>query len=91
MSRAQPIERMASQWPFPNEYNQHSCGSGTDLPPVLNGVRCVFCGEPAGKSYLCSRGRAVCDKKKCRFALAREAKQFLATAQCLVTTSKAAT
>lgn len=46
--------------------------AGMDLPPVLNGVRCVFCDGPAGKSYLVSRGRAVCEKKSCRFALARE-------------------
>jgi hypothetical protein len=56
--------------PFTSNNELH----GDELPPVLNGMRCAFCDGPAGKSYLCSRGRAVCGKKKCRFALAREGK-----------------
>ena len=60
------------EFAHPMEFSHHSCGSGLDLPPVLNGVRCHYCDKPVGKSYLVSRGRAVCGEKKCRFKLAKE-------------------
>ena len=57
--------------------------SGSELPPVLNGVRCVNCGEPLGKEYRVSIASPICgDSKACAKRCAELDDQVPEEAQC---------